>query len=68
MANNDTFKCGICGSTQYSAVKSSNNIDGPGFQEWVKYYYCNGCTTHFSDPTLFSKNRPRRKNQIKSSS
>lgn len=35
--------CPVCGSKNIEEVMDSNDIAGPGFQNWVEYEYCKNC-------------------------
>lgn len=48
------FRCRICGCTTYSEARKGNGVIGPGYQSWVLYYVCGGCSAVFKNPAKFS--------------
>lgn len=38
-----TIPCPVCGSKDIEKVMDSNDIAGPGYQQWVEYECCNNC-------------------------
>lgn len=45
--------CRYCGSETYKKVVEGNDVDGPGYQERILYYECDGCSALFKDPDKF---------------
>lgn len=41
------MKCPVCKSENIDKVTGCNGVDGPGYGEWVKYYYCKKCGVMF---------------------